>query len=104
MENVVDLIGDVLKRRGGDDGFAGNAVAAHGQGVDGGEVGGSDQGGVTVELHQLPRANENRPEFQDGEPLPGSRRHRRLHVEEGYFEPVLAPTRHLFIFSGSRVL
>ncbi|KAM1794947.1 hypothetical protein ACFX11_035364 [Malus domestica] len=52
--------------------------------IDGGEVGGSNQSGVTLELHQLPRANENQPEFQDGKALFGSGWHHRLQVEEGY--------------------
>lgn len=48
------------------------------------EVGGSDQGGVAPELHQLPRANENGAEFQNSETLSGSGGYGRLHVEEGY--------------------
>ena len=64
LENVVDLIGDLAERRGENDGVAGYAVAAHGQGGDEWEIGRLDQGGVALQLHQLPGAHQDGSEFQ----------------------------------------
>lgn len=102
MENVENSVGDLIKGRGGDDGVFGNAVAANRQGGDRIEVGGSDQSGVALELNQLPRANQDGSEFQYGEPLTGSGRHRRLHVEEGDFVSVLAAPIHGFLSCRTR--
>ncbi|KAM1025441.1 hypothetical protein ACFX2C_038603 [Malus domestica] len=54
-----------------------------------------DAGGSHVEEDdRFPGSKVVMSEFQDGEALSESGRYRRLHVEECYFEPILAPTRH----------
>lgn len=78
----MDLVGDVGEEGGGDDGVVGDAVAADGERRDEGEVGGADEGGVALELHQLPWAHQDGPELEDRERLPRPRRHGRLQVEE----------------------
>lgn len=85
MENVVNRIGDLGESWGGKDGVSGDAIAANGEVGDEGEVGGSNQGGVALQLYQLPGAYQYGPEFQYGEPLAGSGRDAGLQVEEGYF-------------------
>lgn len=63
VENVVDPVGDLGESGGGKDGVLGNAVATDGQVGDEGEVGGSEQGGVALQLHELPGAYQNGSEF-----------------------------------------
>ncbi|KAM1588868.1 hypothetical protein ACFX10_027836 [Malus domestica] len=54
-----------------------------------------DAGGYHVEEDdRVPGSKVVLSKFQDGEALSGSGRHRRLHVEEGYFELILAPIQH----------
>lgn len=92
MKNVVDPISNLKERGSRNHVVSGNAVAAYGQGGDEGEVGGSDQSGVELELDQLPRAHQDGPEFQYGISLTGSGRNRRFQVEEGNFRSVFART------------
>lgn len=98
VEYVVDYISNISESGARNDGFLGNAIAADGKRRDTGEVGGSDQGGVTAELHKLPGADQNGSEFQNGIALTGSGRHRRLHIKEGYFGSIVSYHRHFFIF------
>ena len=63
MEDIVDFVGYVCEGRGGNDGVGSDAVAADGERGNERGVGGSDQGGVAVELLQLFGTNENGSKF-----------------------------------------
>lgn len=102
MENVVDPVGDLSEGRAGSNGLPGDAVAAYGKGGDEREVGGSDQGGVAVQLLQFPGAYKDGSELQDGKSLSGSGRHRRLHIEEGDFGSFFTAQRTHFGLSKRR--
>ena len=82
VQDAVDGVGDVAEGRGGGDGVAGDAVAAHGRRGDDPEVAGADERGVGPHHHEPPRAHEDGPELQQRVPLPRPLRHGGLHVEE----------------------
>lgn len=83
MEKIIDFVGNGGEGRGRGDGVTGDAVATRGHFGNEGEIGGADKGGVALELHQLPRANQNGSEFQYSVSLSRSGWDRRLQVEEG---------------------
>lgn len=83
MENIEDPVGNFGKGGGGKDGVFGDAIAADAEAGDKGEVSGSDQGRVALELHQFPGANQDGSKFEERKSLSGSGRDGGLHVEEG---------------------
>lgn len=88
VENVEDGIGDLSEGRGGDDSVGSDAVAADGERGNERGVGGSDEGGVAMELLEFLRTYEDGSEFENGEALAGSGRDGGFDVEEGDFGSV----------------
>lgn len=92
MKKVINRVCDVGESRRGSNGIAGNAIAAFGQRWDVRRVGGSDQGGVVVELRELPGANQYGSELNYGMALAGSGRDGGFDVEEDNFGSILGGT------------